>query len=183
MPASPPVGNQFLIAASSAPRNWTRVVPLNDLYSLATVNLTMGAGTTRFTAANPSSSGYLFGDWSIQEASGTWSDSGADYVVFDPASDLTGDGVEITIAGVHYAAPHHPRTLSILANGQVIDTVTSTSANLVSIHFRLSKARLASLDGRVAIEFSEDSPLSPASVGQGDPRKLVFQLTSVTLGR
>ena len=182
LPASPPVGSQFLIAsAASTSRPWTSVTPVNDLYSLATLDLSMGGGTTRFDSTGTASARYLYGAWYSAEPGGTWSGSASDYLVFDPSPKITSNGIGITITGIHFAAPLQPRILSIVANKRVVKIVTSTSATRLTVRFRMTAAELAAAGGRVAIRFWTDQPLSPSAVGQSDPRNLVFQLQSIAL--
>jgi hypothetical protein len=181
-PDSPPVGDKFLITSAKPPTHtWSSVKSLNNLYSLATANLSVGPGTLVFTTGQPASAGFLFGRWFPTEPAGTWSDGEYGYVVFDPTPALLASGVSVTVTGAPYAAAGHRRTLTITANGKVVDHVTTSSFTDLTMTFVIPRSDITDNAGRVSLEFSLDNQLSPSDLGQADKRELGFYLDSIKL--
>jgi hypothetical protein len=179
-PASPPIGDLFLIDSSApAGREWADVQQLSGPFAIARLDLELSAGRVDFGADSRPSLSHLFGTWSVPEEPGAWSTPGTAYVVFDVANSLGEDSVTVTITGYPYAFADHPRSIDFLVNGEVALTVSSRSADEKSYRLTISRSEIARANGRVVVGIRSDEGLSPTEVGLADTRQLVFFLKSM----
>jgi hypothetical protein len=176
--ASPPVGDTYLIPTTSSDRrSWTSISPLNESFALATLDLTIGAGTVSFVDGDSAGRNLLFGSWSYPEVTGRWSSYRDAFIVFDADSSLGDGDIVVTLTGTHYADPTAHRTLTFTVNGVGIRTITSSKAEERS--YRLVIPRELIVDGRISIGLFSDQGLSPLALGGLDNRNLIFRATSM----
>jgi hypothetical protein len=179
---SAPVGNLFLVDhATAAAYPWKSVSPLNDQYSTATIDVSLGSGTTSFAASNPSATRFLFGNWYPADTAGTWATGKDSFLVFDPSAGLVGQNVTVTVTGIIPSTAKSASTLTVLANGSSVKTLQSSSGSPVTITFTVPSAAIAANNNRVALDFTVANARPLPKQTNATVRNLGFQLQSMTV--
>ena len=180
-PASPPVGNSFLIPSPAVAPGDVVVARLNDSYSLVHRPLDRDAGLITFGSDTVDAATLLYGRWYAPEATGTWSRSGSALIVLDPSGSVADGDVQVSMTISQLADPEHPRTAEMTVNGRTIDAVPAVSREPTTVTFVVTRSELERWNGRLVIELRNATDVPARAFGIDDDRSLAVKLISLEM--
>lgn len=159
-----------------------RVVPLNARFQLVDVDSEVGIENVRFDVSEPATRGLLSGRWWDAEGGGRWSAGDRSWITFEVAEELRSRDLLVTLTGVRFATPDHPRTLTLSIVDGPSATTTFTDHTVPQETSLVLPAKLvAARGGLLTLELHTPDPIVPATLGGADGRRLAYLAMSLSI--